>query len=49
MHVVRHTLALLLLVLWLLPATAVITVNPNGVNVRASGPSTVFLLSLIHI
>lgn len=43
MHVVRHTLALLLLVLWLLPATAVITVNPNGVNVRASGPSTVFL------
>lgn len=43
MHVVRHTLALLLLVLWLLPATAVVTVNPNGVNVRASGPSTVFL------
>ena len=43
MHVVRHTLAFLLLVLWLLPATAVVTVNPNGVNVRASGPSTVFL------
>lgn len=25
------------------PASAVITVNPNGVNVRASGPTTVFL------
>ena len=28
---------------WLLPAAAVVAVNPTGVNVRASGPTTVFL------
>ena len=32
-----------LLLFWLLPAAAVVAVNPTGVNVRASGPTTVFL------
>lgn len=36
-------LAAALLGTWLAPARAVVTVNPNGVNVRASGPTTVFL------
>lgn len=43
LNAVRRLLVLALLLLGLLPARAVVTVNPNGVNVRASGPTTVFL------
>jgi len=40
---VKRALLWLLWAFAALPAHAVVTVNPNGVNVRASGPTTVFL------
>ena len=43
MTTIARTLAFVLLAGWAGLVQAVLTVNPNGVNVRASGPTTVFL------